>query len=406
MAELTGLEAEAAEVEGGLAEVCGLLNAAHGRLVGLVARALVSGCWAGPGLLSCEQWVAWQTGLSPARARQIVRMARRQSELPVTFAAMVAGELSVDQAAVVARHTPADCEVDVVEFARAATVSQLRRTLRSYQFEPEPVEVMVERPDPCFVSGVFDEEGRYRLRAVLDPDDGAVVDAALREAHDALFHAGDGKVTWGDALVEVATRSLGAVTSPARREVFTALFHVDTDQAGGYLHQGPVLPDAIRRQLLCDGRGAVVGVRHGRPVDVGRSRRIVPTPLRRLVEDHDRGCRVPGCTNARVQIHHVVHWEDGGRTDRLNLVALCHRHHRLHHQGHLGIEGDADRPDGLTFTDRRGRPLAGTPPPTPPNPAQRIDITGHWHHPTGERLHIHWIHFNTQPHTPAQPRAG
>ncbi len=79
----------------GLAEVCGQLNAAHGRLVDLVAAALASGCWEGYGILTCEQWVAWQTGLSPARARQVVAIARRRSELPATFTALSSGELSV-----------------------------------------------------------------------------------------------------------------------------------------------------------------------------------------------------------------------------------------------------------------------------------------------------------------------
>ena len=38
-----------------------------------------------------------------------------------------------------------------------------------------------------------------------------------------------------------------------------------------------------------------------------------------------------------------------------NLVALCHRHHRLHHGGGLQIDGDPERPDGLVFVDRFGR---------------------------------------------------
>ena len=79
---------------------------------------------------------------------------------------------------------------------------------------------------------------------------------------------------------------------------------------------------------------------------------------------------------------------------------LCHRHHRLHHHGQLGITGDADQPDGLTFTDRHGRPLPGAPPPTPPHPGHRITVTGRWQHPTGERLHTHWVHLNPTP-TPA-----
>ena len=239
--------------------------------------------------------------------------------------------------------------------------------------------------------------------AVMAPDDGAVVDSALREARDALFHAGDTDVTWCDALVEVARRSLGGATPLARRDAFVAYLHVPTDRPDAYLHLGPALPDTLRRQLLCDTRGAVVGLRDGRPVDVGRTRRIVPTHLRRLLEDRDRGCRVPGCDRRHGEIHHLTHWLDGGRTDSQNLLLLCHRHHRLHHQGHLGIHGNPDQPHGLTFTDRQGRPLPGAPPPTPPNPTQRIDITGHWHHPTGERLQHPLDHLQPHPH-PRRPK--
>lgn len=383
------------EIEAGLAEVCGQLNAAHARLVDLVAEAIRVECWAGVGIHSCEQWVAWHTALSPARARQIVEIARRQAELPVTCTAFAAGELSVDQVAVVAHHTSAAFEAEVADFARAATVSQLRRTLRSYTFEetdPDPV----ERPDPTHVTGLFDDTGRYRLNALLDADDGAIIDAALREAHDALFRGGVTDVTWSDALVEMACRSLGGATPIARRDVFVAHFHVHTDRPGAYLHDGPALPDALRRQLLCDTRGAVVGLRGGRPVDVGRTRRIVPGHTRRIVENRDRGCRVPGCGRHHVEIHHIVHWLDGGPTNTWNLVALCPHHHRLHHRGLLNITGNADQPGGLVFTDRRGRPLV-VPSPTPPDPGRPIAVTGHWQHPTGERLQTKWIHFNPVP---------
>ncbi len=401
---MTDLEAEAAEVEAGLAVVCGELNAAHARLVALVARALQTGCWAGPGILTLEQWVSWQTALAPARARHVVAIARRQADLPVTATVFAAGELSIDQVAVVARHTPPDVEVDVVEFARSATVSQLQRTLRRYRFEDETPDV-VDRPDPCFVSAVFDDAGRYRLRAVLEADDGAVVDAALREAHDALFQAGDLQVSGCDALVEVAGRSLATVGSPSRREAFQAVFHVPMDASPGYLHSGPALPEALIRQLLCDATGTVIGLRGGRPVDVGRRRHIVPPALRRVVEDRDRGCRVPGCTGSRVQIHHIVHWKDGGLTASYNLVALCPRHHRLHHRGLLGITGNTDAAGGLTFTDARGRPLAGAPPPLPPSPGARIGVAGTWTHPSGERLDSRWVHFNRRG-AAAEARAG
>jgi hypothetical protein len=171
----------------------------------------------------------------------------------------------------------------------------------------------------------------------------------------------------------------------------------------GHLHGGPALPDRLRRQLLCDGRGMVVGVRHGRPVTLGRTTRIVPTRLRQLIEERDRGCRVPGCTATRVQIHHLRHWEDGGVTAPSNLVSLCHRHHRLHHGGGLQIDGDPERPDGLEFVDRFGRSVGSRPglgASTSPEFAPTVKVTGTWRHPTGERLQTKWIDFAARPPTP------
>ena len=386
----------AEEIERGLASVCGQLNALHGQLVSLVAQALEHRCWEGAGILTCEQWVAWKTGLSPARARDIVLLATRHKSLPTAFRALAAGELSVDQVTVVARHTPPEHDEDVAALARLATVSQLRRSLRGYQFEAPAAAPAVVEPDPCFLTGWFDDRGRYRLRALLEADEGAIVDAALREARDALFRELGELATGPDALVEMARRALAAVPSIARRETFNAMFHVPI---GGpaFWHLGPTLPTPLRRQLLCDASGLIVGVRDGRPVTLGRSSRIVPGWLRRVIEARDHGCRVPGCTSRRVQIHHIHHWEDGGATEPANLTAVCPRHHRLHHRGLLGIAGDADRPGGLLFTDRFGRTMAGAHPP----PARRADRTvvvhGTWRHPLGERLQTKWLHFERRP---------
>ena len=90
----------------------------------------------------------------------------------------------------------------------------------------------------------------------------------------------------------------------------------------------------------------------GVPVSVGRSQHIVPDRTRRVVEHRDGGCRVPGCTARHfLEVHHIIHWDDDGPTDTWNLICLCPHHHRLHHQGKLGIVGNADTPGGVTFTD-------------------------------------------------------
>src|SRR3712207_12268 len=90
-------EAEAVRLEAELAQVVGVLNAATGRLVELVAKVLDTEAWAGFGVRSPEQYVGWKCGLSPGRARRLVGLARRLPELPETRAALAEGALSEDQ---------------------------------------------------------------------------------------------------------------------------------------------------------------------------------------------------------------------------------------------------------------------------------------------------------------------
>ena len=91
----------------------------------------------------------------------------------------------------------------------------------------------------------------------------------------------------------------------------------------------------------------------GEPLNVGRKTRTISAPLRRLLEARDKGCRFPGCANARyVDMHHIRHWANGGETRPSNLVSLCRFHHRAVHEGGFDVEVLDDgalmfvRPDG------------------------------------------------------------
>lgn len=94
------------DIETRVAGVCGILNAAHAQLVKLVAEVVETRAWDVPGIRTAEQWVAWKTGFSFVRAKQIVQIAGRSTELPVTLQTFTDGELSIDQVAVVAKYTP------------------------------------------------------------------------------------------------------------------------------------------------------------------------------------------------------------------------------------------------------------------------------------------------------------
>ena len=117
-----------------LAELCGHVNALNASIVRVVAKAMDSGGWHGPGLHSPAHWVAWKTGVSMAQARRIMRLVERRGELPATFTAFEAGELSIDQVTPIVERAPAYADQQVCEFARSATVTQIRRVVRAYPF--------------------------------------------------------------------------------------------------------------------------------------------------------------------------------------------------------------------------------------------------------------------------------
>jgi len=271
---------------------------------------------------------------------------------------------------------------------------------------------------PAQLSMSYDDQGRFTLRFSAPADLGALVEAALKEAKDALFRAGRPQVSTADALVEIARRSLGAVESINRRDAYRTYIHLDT--AGGWLTDRPRLPQQITDKLTCDGILQPVWHTHGAPVNVGRAQRIVPTRTRRLVEDRDRGCRFPGCAaTTHVECHHLIHWTDGGPTDTTNLASLCTYHHDTHHDGEFTITGDANDPTGLTFITRGGfpirpgptfttptdpppgspRPPGSSEPSEPSEPSAPPPPTATYRGPTGESLSLRWVTF----HEPREP---
>jgi len=226
MEALAEREEKASRLEAEIAEVCGVLNAASGRLAGLLAQVVEAELREIYGVHSPSQWVAWQCGVSPARAQALLRTARRMGELPETRAAFEAGELSEDQVAVISRLAPSSVDAEVADLARFATVAQLRRVLSKYSFEQTPAtgpEPAPPEQEPRRVSFGFDDCGTWRLSAALPADEGAVVERALREARNELFEDSEhgpgprpcpADVSWADALVAVAEKSLAATAVP------------------------------------------------------------------------------------------------------------------------------------------------------------------------------------------------
>ena len=107
---------------------------------------------------------------------------------------------------------------------------------------------------------------------------------------------------------------------------------LDRATGRGLLMDGtPVSPGELRRlaysadliPLILDGGSTIV--------DMGRTHRLAPPPLRLAVAVRDGGCAFPGCTVPiwHCDMHHIVPWQEGGPTNLANVVALCRTHHGL-----------------------------------------------------------------------------
>lgn len=323
-------------VVGEMAVVQGQINAAEARMVALAARAMELGAARGDGLRP-ERWMACRTGAAPGRAAGTVRLARRSAELPATLAALGSGELSLDQAIEIAKHVPARYEASAARVAPFCTVAQLRTTLRHYR-DPKPDP---DRAPRRHVRTGFDDDG-YWADVRLPEAEGAVFDQALKATWEDLKRQvrTDGPetddpppVTLADAVVALAATALevGAGAHPGT-DRYLVHVHLEAGPHGLALatHLGIAIPEPQRRRILCDANLAAVlhDAETGAPLNAGRSTRHINRRLRRAIEHRDRGCcTVPGCgRTSGLEIHHIVHWEDGGPTDTANPTSSQSAH--------------------------------------------------------------------------------
>ena len=165
------------------------------------------------------------------------------------------------------------------------------------------------RPDESLARW-FDDDGRYHLRGELDADHGRIVDAALTEARDALFRSGQTDVTWAEAIVEMAQRSLDGAPAERRERVPGQLVHRPQRPGAGPLDRRPgrarlaARPTALRRHRAGStfssrtlDRSAWMVAASG---DRQRTRRIVE---HRTARAASRAPRPAGCRSTDL-VHH------------------------------------------------------------------------------------------------------
>ncbi|MGZ4565886.1 MAG: DUF222 domain-containing protein [Blastococcus sp.] len=332
------------------------------------------------GLKTMASWLTGHGHLSRRAAARLVRDGRALDQLPAVADAFAAGAITAEQVSVIAavakpEHVTAAAtqgvdlgEVDrlLAETAATRPHADLGQVVQHNlaRLDPDGPE-----PDPTeerFLSWFRSDDGRVTFHGQLDAVGGEKLLAGIESIVQANRPDGDTRTRaqqQGDALVQLMDNQLAAGTLPTLRtvkpHVIVALDLADlADPAVGPAAAetgfGALISAARARWLACDGTiGRIIMGPHGRPLDFGRSHRVAPPHLRRALDLRDKGCVFAGCHAPTYwcDVHHLVHWVDGGETSEENSGLLCERHHTKVHHG-FRIERDPDgrwhtyRPDG------------------------------------------------------------
>ena len=409
-------------LEAQICELAGHLAAATCRFLVLLGDFDARRGWASWEMGSCAQWLSWKCQMSSGTAREHVRVARALRDLPVIRARFAAARLSYAKVRALTRIATAANEAGLAEIAGPMTGNQLERFARAHRqvTAADDAAARVRRR----LAWRFEEDGSLSGTFRLPPLAGAVLLKALRAAcadlagrrviraadvsaetpaaADQPRTAGRGRrrssgplrtwlmawspsrsrswpARWPGPMTRRCTRSwctpatdaLAGGPAPAaappafprKRPPPRAVPGDPADPARCHVEDGPAISISTAQMLGCG--AALSWMTHGDGGARAGPGKAPPPPQRRHPPrrpgtGHGR-CRFPGCESRRVDLHHIQHWANGGRTDLANLISLCPWHHKaVHDRGYL----IAARPGGGAFAFCRpdGTPLPSSPP--------------------------------------------
>ena len=286
--------------------------------------------------------------LGRRKARSEVETAQALEELPKTREGLRAGEISHDNARILAganqRGTIAEDEL--LDDARSQSPDKFAATVRKHEQQrarDDGVSKLEHQRWRRFARITTDQDdGMTVLYGRFDPVTGARVETAVSQMMNQLWHEEDprDRATAGqrmaDALARLLTRSKG---EDGRSQDVRLLLIADYDTINqqlkdAHLSDGTPIPARALRHLACDAQ-ILPAIFSGSsiPLDLGRARRKASPAQRAALIARDQACVGCGAKAAWCQAHHIVHWQDGGPTNLDNMCLLCSRcHHKVHDQ--------------------------------------------------------------------------
>jgi hypothetical protein len=387
------------ELVSGLAEDFSQMSGAQARFVVRLGEFERRSGFRDDGATSLESWVAERFGVSMPSARSLTQVAEKAWDLPHLVGGLCCGDLSFDKVRALAGVATPETERELCAQAKECSVRELAEVARS---EAELAHARCASAS----SARSAHDGRFlrfndayrSLSAQLAPDAYALIKARIDAALKAVPSDGETPLDQRrcDALLGIVGSVPGSEGSPstataARTATTTSPYvvvaHVPlaamVEESGegssvvAELEHAGLIDRASVQRIACDAT-LVVALDDdvGHTMYEGRAKRFPSEAQRREVMRRDRHCRFPGCANVTfTNVHHIVAWKPGGRTDLDNLALLCVFHHGMVHRKGWTMTGDANGqlsvvgPSGRVMTSRpsplwtrvTGRPRSGPP---------------------------------------------
>ncbi len=360
-----------------LEELFAAKAATEGEIVVLLGEFEGSQSFRETGATSTQHWVSERFGVSLATARSLSHLGEVAWDLPHLVGALCEGEVSLDKVRALAEVATPESDRHLCERARELSVRELvevaATSARSGGSGAPRALSSAEQHERRFVRC----NDTFRTVTAQLPAESYAQTRACLEAR-AREIPSDGETRWDQRLCDgfmglIGSAAPGSSGSATPASPHVVVVHVPLDA----LVDDAVEPSALAGELERDGLIDVTTVQRiacdatvviavdddvGHTMYEGRARRSPSDAQRREVMRRDRHCRFPGCANVTfANVHHVVAWKPGGRSDLENLALLCVHHHHLVHSKGWTMSGDANAE--LRIVGPTGRVMVSRPSP-------------------------------------------
>jgi len=302
--------------------------------------------------------------MSTRAANKVAKTAAGLVELPKLAESLAQGKITTEHAEVAvsaaAKTSPQQVNDQLSGLAEESSVDTFTEQSRQW----------VNRNQPDNGAGRYERQRRNRslkhwvndegmgvLLAELDPVSYQQVRMAVDVEYDRLWRGDGGRDGSPDDVRTFPQRMADAfvalLTNPARRgpgstrHQLIAIADIerlrgDNPTGVAEIVGGEALPQTVLERLICT--AAVTGIvfdGKGQPLWVGRTHRHATEAQIKAIIARDRHCRGKHCTSGpeRCEIHHIVPWEQGGRTDIDEMCLACPLcHHNIHDRGYTVIK--------------------------------------------------------------------